>query len=223
MIDKNIFLTKSETELKEYFKTLNKCPKDEDSNSQLSCNAKNLNCSLCWRNHLFNQNCLTLKELLNEFNFMDVWEKLLECYPDSHKESYEYTWNQLQTLESKDKPGFIIINHVIDDLIPEEIEEYEDVSGSFFEEQELTYSLMFVDWREWLGMKVDNFSLQKYGKETFLAHCLWEMTFLDFDNLIIDEEREKMEQLDRDLNDPEKFAQMKFIPLDEVIKKLEEK
>ena len=168
------------------------------------------------------KNDLMLKELIQKHNFESVWVKISEKYPDSHKESYEYTWNQLQKLEVIPTNGVIIINHIKDNLIPEEPEEYESVSGNFYDEPDTTYSLMFTSWQEWLGMKVDNSSLENYGEEEFIAHCLWEMTFVGFDPCEIDMEREKMEIMEQDLLDPEKRAKMNFLPLDFLFEDSEE-
>ncbi|WP_416202271.1 DUF6557 family protein [Paenibacillus sp. JDR-2] len=39
------------------------------------------------------------------------------------------------------------------------------------------YSLAACKFREWLGYLIDNNSPRAFSPESFIAHCLWEMTF----------------------------------------------
>ena len=66
-----------------------------------------------------------------------------------------------------------------------ELNEYNAVPGSGFANSEVSYALEFTPWAEWLGMEIDPASLAEFGEEGVIAHCLWAMTFVDFDETLI--------------------------------------
>ena len=44
-----------------------------------------------------------------------------------------------------------------------------------------TYALDYEPWDEWLGMGITKETLDKFESCQIVAHCLWEMTFVSFD------------------------------------------
>ena len=81
-----------------------------------------------------------------------------------------------------------------------------------------TFSLLaieFTPWNEWLGSNV----ISKYGDIKTIAECLWEMTFIGFEE---DEIREEKEKLNRRVEEIENGT-AKLIPMEEVFKNIKEK
>jgi len=65
---------------------------------------------------------------------------------------------------------------------------------SDYANSEVEYALDFHPWEEWLGMEIDTGTHQKYAYPEILAHCLWEMTFMGFDQDAIREEKQELER-----------------------------
>lgn len=213
----DFFKQSSSEYLSKFFNSSKRCPNIVDPNTKLTCNEQNMKCDLCWRNFIFNEfldnKKLTLKDIILKYSFEEIWEEIIKNYPESDEESYKHTWKNLMSLDSEETDCFLLVDHYIDDLDPEQIEEYDSVHGSYFAEQDITYGLMYVDWKKWLGMRVDNFSILSYGEKTFIAHCLWEMTFLGFDSREIDIAREELDNINYD--------ESQFMPIDELFKEME--
>lgn len=88
---------------------------------------------------------------------------------------------------------------------------------------EAEYALEFQPWEEWLGMEVDSATHQKYAYPEILAHCLWEMTFMGFDQDSIREEKQELERRGDELkNMTEKESKEKLIPLEQIKKRFKE-
>lgn len=47
--------------------------------------------------------------------------------------------------------------------------------------QPVQYGIEFRPWPEWLGMGIKPHTAEEYSPEEVLAHCLWEMTYISFD------------------------------------------
>ena len=72
-------------------------------------------------------------------------------------------------------------------------------------------------------MEVDSATHQKYAYPEILAHCLWEMTFMGFDQDTIREEKQELERRGNELkNMTEKERKEKLIPLEQMRKRFEE-
>ena len=54
-------------------------------------------------------------------------------------------------------------------------------------------------WTSWLGMDVDPASIERLGELSFLAHCLWEMTFCGYDQDTIDARNAELDQSYQDV------------------------
>ncbi|WP_370671165.1 DUF6557 family protein [Pseudoalteromonas luteoviolacea] len=46
-----------------------------------------------------------------------------------------------------------------------------------YADKEVPFSLIFLPWRIWLGMRVEQSTLVFFSYEEILAHCLWEMNY----------------------------------------------
>lgn len=151
---------------------------------------------------------MTFKDLVYQYQFEPVWKKLIELYPDQEKsvEGYENVWQKLQTLTPVPTDLVLTVEHVIDDLIPEEPEEYDHVSGWDEKEQEY-YAIEYTRWEQWLSMPVDKDTIDNYSELAILAHCLWEMTWSGYEQEDIQEELDSMldvmKEIKKDLHDEE--------------------
>ncbi len=89
----------------------------------------------------------------------------------------------------------IEIKREIDDF---DDEEYLDISGrkknesKDLKEQEVSYALEFTRWSEWLGMQIDMTSIKNFTELEIISRCLFEMTFMGFDENEIQEELNKI-------------------------------
>ena len=105
-------------------------------------------------------------------------------------------------LESTEAEISIVIGWVKDDF---DNHEYVDVSGyersytQFPNEQNHSLALEFTSWDKWLGMDVDEKTSKDFTELEIISHCLYEMTFISFDQEIIQEEIDKLEKLSEEI------------------------
>ncbi|MBI9015347.1 MAG: hypothetical protein JEZ08_24145 [Clostridiales bacterium] len=120
---------------------------------------------------------MTLKELVQLCEFDRFFKELLTNYTEINEDSMERVqrgFKDLQTLEVSDtKEQFEIQVDFIED------ENYYDVSGKKPDDEDL-YSLMLIDWKDWLTFTVEESIFQKWMPEEVLAHIYWEMTWDGF-------------------------------------------
>lgn len=124
----------------------------------------------------------TLKDLIQNTDWMNVSSVLITLYPDEEKnlEGYEDVFNQLKIMEPEDIEMVLILETVIDGD-----EEYVDVSGKHkypkSEDEKYSQAIEFLPWRQWLGLEIDSKSLQQFSEAEILAHSLYEMTLISFE------------------------------------------
>lgn len=131
----------------------------------------------------------TLKELVHDHNWLSVSSVLIALYPEEEEnlEGYEDVFNQLKIMASEDSDMFIVLQTVIDGD-----EQYVDVYGkqkySKDEDDDFPNALEFTPWSQWLNMEISAESLEEFTELEILAHCLFEMTFVAFDEVEIQDE-----------------------------------
>lgn len=124
------------------------------------------------------------KPILNDavkiFSDGEIISRLLQIYPDQKKSKsgYEKVIKELRTTKPVRTAMEIEVTKVKDPLEPHE--EYTDISGSK-PKTKMSYSLEFLPWNKWLGMKIAKVSLLHYNYLDIVAYCLWEMTWMGFD------------------------------------------
>lgn len=88
----------------------------------------------------------------------------------------------------------IVVVHQKDDF---DGEEYIDVSGKYKnpknEEEKYSQAIEFTSWRQWLGMEISTESLTHFSELEIIVHCLYEMTFMGFEEEEIQEEFKTIE------------------------------
>lgn len=156
-------------------------------------------------------------EIIKTNSWLSVELVLLQLYPDEKYRisAYEKVFDDLKFLESTDTEISIVISWVKDDF---DNQEYVDVSGceridtQLPNEENHSLALEFTSWDKWLGMDVDEKTLEDFTEFEIISHCLYEMTFISFDQEIIQEEIDKLEKLAdeiRNMSEEEKKVKLK--------------
>jgi len=144
---------------------------------------------------------------------------LLQLYPDEQKNisAYEQVFNQLKLMQPLACDISIVVSNEQDAF---DESEYVDVSGRENNPVEntnrLTDSLAieFTPWNEWLGMDIDKDTLQDFTELEIIAHCLYEMTFMGFDEDEIQGEMDKIKGIAdeyKNMSEEEKKANTKSL------------
>ena len=139
---------------------------------------------------------MTLKELINQHHWLSVQYELTRLYPDEEKQidAYQDVYEQLKLLVPEPSDITIRLTEITD-----EDESYISVDGYYTDGRVDKHSgndalaLDFTSWNQWLGMPVDVRAFEEFTELEIIAHCLYEMTFVSFD------QEEIKKQLD-DLN-----------------------
>ncbi len=146
---------------------------------------------------------MNLKQLIQKNAWLSVSAILLKLYPkeENNIQGYQTVFEKLMMMTPAVNDMVIVISNEKDDF---DGEEYVDVSGKYKhpknEEEEFSHAIEFTPWKKWLGMDISTESLKEFTELEILAHCLYEMTFVDFDEKDI---KEKLDNLERTLEDYE--------------------
>jgi hypothetical protein len=163
-----------------------------------------------------------------EFIKWNVWlnieDKFISLYPDQQKNiiAYDKVFNELKILQPENSELTINLIWVRDDF---DEEEYVDVSGylanqeATSDETTVSYALDFTPWEEWLGMDIDDKSIQAFSEPEIISHCLYEMTFYGFTQEKIQKEWKKIEKSVEDLENMTEEEKKKHIKSWEDLKK----
>lgn len=105
---------------------------------------------------------------------------------------YRNVFEKLKTLELEENDMLIVLTEYDSDD-EDNVHTYIDVSGRKNKKvpNDITdgYALEFVPWKEWLGMELAPETIKNFSELEIIAHCLYEMTFIGY------EEEEIQEQL----------------------------
>lgn len=140
---------------------------------------------------------MKLIDLIRQNSWLSVELTLLDIYTEEKKNisGYEEIFRQLVSMPVIETDMIIEIKREIDDF---DNEEYIDISGrkknepKDQKEQEISYALEFTPWSEWLGMQIDKNSIKNFTEFEIISRCLFEMTFIGFDENEIQEELNKI-------------------------------
>lgn len=144
---------------------------------------------------------MTLKELIQSYSWLSIETILLGLYSDEEENRFAYqdVFEKLMYMIPEESPIEIVVEHQEDDF---DGEEYVDVSGRFKnpknEEEEYSQALEFTPWNQWLGMEVSQESLNHFTELEIIAHCLFEMTFIGFEEEVIQEEMDSIQKIIED-------------------------
>lgn len=142
---------------------------------------------------------MKLIDLIRNNSWLTVESVLLDNYPEEDKNlsGYEAVFNHLKSIPVTGSAMAIEIKRVTDDFDQEDFVEVcgkvKEVNRSQEEKAE-SYALEFTPWTEWLGMAIDEGTLNSYTEAEVIAHCLYEMTFIGFDEETIQAEMDKLKK-----------------------------
>lgn len=161
----------------------------------------------------------TLKDIFNKVTFEEVLEEILNAYPDEEEiiDQYEEVFSKIMDMEpapNNEKWKLALENSEEEwDYYDEDtgetehiVENYVTVYGKKPKCKEY-YAIEFAPWNEWLSMVIDTKTLKEFTSAQIAAHCLWEMTFISFDEESIEDAlgdlKNIVEELMEAFNEPE--------------------
>ncbi len=172
---------------------------------------------------------MILKEIIETNNWLSIELTLINLYPDQVDlvNDYKTVFEKLEFLEVENNDMLIVLTEYLEDYDEKTDSEttYVDVSGRKLKQEEdsfsNSYALEFVKWEKWLGMELAPETLENFNELEIIAHCLYEMTFISYEEEEIQEQFDaityKMEEY-KSLTDKEKKE--KTLSKDELKEKL---
>ena len=137
---------------------------------------------------------MTYKQLLQTTNWPSIAGLFPELYPEAEidMKEYETVFGKLQLMDAEETDISIVISRERD-----EDDEYIEVSGLYNnpknEEEHYSQAIGFATWRKWLGMDISAESLADFSELEIIVHCLYEMTYVGFDEEAIQEVSKRLE------------------------------
>ncbi len=140
---------------------------------------------------------MNFQQLIGSNHWLSVKAVLISLYPDQEEsiDTYEEVYQQLLEMDQADNDMQIVITNCFDDETGEP--SHVDVAG--FKptglENETSYAIEFTPWKEWLGMELGKETLSNFMELEIIAHCLYEMTFIAFDETEIKDSLSDIENI----------------------------
>ena len=175
---------------------------------------------------------MNLYYLIKSYNWLSVELTLLKLYPDQDKmlDEYRNVYEKLKLTEPADynELEIVLTKYDNDPNFESDKETYVDVSGQkkIPNPNDITsgYAIEFLEWGKWLGMDIAKETTKNFSDLEIIAHCLYEMTFIDYDEEAI---QEQFKSLNDNLEEYKKLTEeekeQKTISLDELKRRLDEK
>ena len=137
---------------------------------------------------------------------------MIELYPDQEENigTYKDIYHKLRVMIQTDSDIQIILKEYFDEG------SYIDVSGKKPDQNE-SLALEFIPWTEWLGMTINERTLESFNELEIIAHCLFEMTFVSFDE---DEIKEQFALIKKMVEDYEKMTENEKLATSESVDRL---
>jgi hypothetical protein len=123
---------------------------------------------------------MNLKKLIDLLEFKDVSLTLENLYGEDYRRNesgYKLVFQKLKDIREIVHSENCMI--LITKLFGDEGLSWNHVCGKIAGD-ELTCSLSFTPWKEWLGMKLSQSTVDNYSDKEIVSHCLWEMTYYGF-------------------------------------------
>jgi hypothetical protein len=175
---------------------------------------------------------MNLNDLIKSYNWLSIELTLLKLYPDQDKmlDEYRNVYEKLKLTEPADynELEIILTEYDNDPNFESDKETYVDVSGQkkVPNPNDITngYAIEFLEWDKWLGMDLAKETIKNFSDLEIIAHCLYEMTFIDYDEEAI---QEQFKSLNDNVEEYKKLTEeekeQKTISLDELKRRLDEK
>lgn len=133
------------------------------------------------------------RDLLQQCVWREIWDCLLLNYDDQRdlEAIYKKIYDDLIVVEGiptkrrivvKKYPQWVDVSGK-DGSLHKDNEEYAALckDNEEYANSEIVYGIEFEKWGEWVEMEIDQQSLIDFTTTEIAAHCLWEMTFMSFD------------------------------------------
>jgi len=169
---------------------------------------------------------MTFQDLIRNHHWLSIETELLRLYPDqkSQCDAYREVFEGLLRLVPDESAIVIRLSECTDEEEP-----YVQVDGYHADGRidpqsgNDALALDFTPWEEWLGMKVDPSAFLEFTDLEIIAHCLYEMTFIAFDQNEIRQQLESLKKTAEELENmtPEE-REKNTISLDDLLKGLED-
>lgn len=170
---------------------------------------------------------MTFQQLIKANHWLSVKEVFLSIYTSQHKNigGYEDVFHQLQMIQPAESNIEIVLTQHIDEGFDEG--PYTFVSGKEVHNntgmEPESLAIEFVKWNEWLGMTIENNTLKDYTQLEIISHCLYEITFVGFEEEKIQQELKNIEADVEELkNMTDDERKKNTYSLEELLKKLDE-
>lgn len=156
-------------------------------------------------------------ELIQKYVWPNIEPTFEQLYPDqlSNTEKYAAIFEEIKHLTPKECNIKINIEYTHE---PGEHDEILKVSGTHLNNpvNKVRFALEFRPWEEWLGMSFDDLTWEHFTHYEIISHCLYEMTFLGFDQETIQKEWQAIKDISDEIdNMSEMEAKEKFVSWDE--------
>lgn len=147
---------------------------------------------------------MTLQDLILSHSWEDIEVTVHNLYHDQNIDGFRETFEKLKGMPAEKSEMEIVLENIEDYYESlDETEEYVSVSGrSLTEVDSPDYGIEFEPWKNWLGMTIAKETLEKFTKFEIISHCLYEMTYISFD------EKEIRKQLEEIKNQVEALENM---------------
>lgn len=137
-----------------------------------------------------------LKQILNNIEFEHIWRCFLSYYPDlkETKEQYNNVFSFLQELKPLNNDDNTIIHidvvepydfnsdSLADQILSDDETEYRVHAKDDSPDWDGYIDISFCFWEQWLGFYIEESVLTRFKEEEIIALCLYEMTWLGYDN-----------------------------------------
>ncbi len=125
---------------------------------------------------------MKLHNLIHKHTWEDIYSALVRLYPDheSELEWYEEVFNKLKSLNPVETDFRLRIALVYSQHAGEFQIETKSVNPQQSGKTGPLFILEFTPWSKWLGMEVDEHTLEKFSEFDIIAHSMYEMTFFGF-------------------------------------------
>jgi hypothetical protein len=145
---------------------------------------------------------MTLKQIIKNYTWLNIKQKLLELYPDEEENGnlllYEEVLEKLRFMSPVSSDIMLNITWQQDDF---DDEKYVDVSGKDLNPDTTlpivtdACAIEFTPWNKWLGMEITDNTLKDFSELEILCHSLYEMTFIDFEEESIQDEIKRIHDI----------------------------
>lgn len=186
-----------------------------------------VSCNLTTR-HTDSLIIMKLNEILKSYKWLSIELTLIRLYPhqETMVDDYRNVFEKLMFLVPEENEMSIVLTEYDCDPDDEnEVRTYVDVSGRKIEEDPNaitdSYAIEFVAWERWLGMDLAPETTKIFSDLEIIAHCLYEMTFIGYNEEQISEQFKTInDRVDEYKSMTKEEKEEKTISLDELERRL---